>query len=191
MLTLSVLLIQFCFSFVYADTLPRGGKTISRAYGFSGTLFDMALFYSQTEATATPSTGNTWQSSTSLYDVKLGYITESQFYWGGLYGFRSDNQVSTSAVSGNALGAGVGYFSHNGFNIRAYYKFNETYGDYKEGSGYQVDIGYTINPTAAFYLGVNLSVRNIIFKSNDIIPSFQSWERKETYPFITLGFLYY
>ena len=187
----TILTIQFCFISAVADTLPRSGKTISRAYGFSGTLFDMALYYSQTEATATPAAGNSWESSTSIYDIKLGYITEGQIYFGALYNIRSDNQISTNANSGSSAGIGLGYFGYNGFNLRAYYKLNEYYGDYKDGTGYQIDLGYAINPTSSFYLGLNISMRNTIYKMNSTIPGFQSWDRKETYPFITLGFLYF
>jgi hypothetical protein len=167
----------------------RAAKPIARTYGFLGTLLDLSVYYSQTEATATPATGNTWQNNTSIYDLKLGYISESQIYFGGLYSIRNDNQVSVSRVDGNSVGVGLGYFGSGGFNIRGYYKFNDTYGDYKDGTGYQAELGYAINPTSSFYLGLCFSVRETTYKTNATIAGFQSWVRKESYPFITLGFL--
>lgn len=178
-------------AFGQTDSGGRGARPISRTYGFVGTLADVGLYYSQTAATATPSAGNTFDNSTSVYDVKLGYISESHFYVGGLYTVGSDSQVSASRVSRYTGGAGLGYFAYNGFNLRAYYIFDSTYGDYKSGTGYQADLGYAINPTSTFYLGVALSLREVKYTTNQTIAAFESWTRKETYPFVTLGFLFY
>ena len=132
-----IFLMQICFVKAQADSSsPRVAKTISRTYGFAGTLFDTGLYYSETEATATPAAGNTWKSSTSLYDVKLGYINESHWYYGALYSGRSDDQLSPTTESGGGFGLGLGYFWYNGFNVRAFYKLNETYGGYSDGTGF-------------------------------------------------------
>lgn len=174
-----------------AEGSGRGSRPIARTYGFVGTLADVGLYYSQTAATATPSAGNTFDNTTSVYDVKLGYISESHFYFGGLYTVGNDNQVSANRVSRYTGGVGLGYFGYNGFNLRAYYIFSSTYGDYKDGTGYQADLGYAINPTSSFYLGLALSLREIKYNTNQTIASFSSWSRKEVYPFVTLGFLFY
>lgn len=187
-----ILLIQLGSVFVSAQSMSgRPAKTISRTYGFAGVLADLGLYYSLSEATATPAANNTWESSTSIYDFKLGYIDESHLYYGLLYSGRSDSQLSPDQSTGGAAGAGLGYFGYNGFNIRAYYKFNDTFGDYKDGSGYQVDLGYAINPTSSLYLGLNLSVRETTFKTNATVAGFQPWTRKETYPFVTVGYLFF
>ncbi len=169
----------------------RPAKTISRTYGFAGVLADLGLYYSLSEAAATPSVNNTWQSSTTIYDFKLGYIEESHWYYGLLYSGRSDSQLSPDQSTGGAVGAGLGYFGYNGFNIRGFYKFNDTFSDYKDGTGVQLDLGFAINPTSNLYLGLNLSVRETIFKSNSTIAGFDSWTRRETYPFVTVGYLFF
>lgn len=185
-------LIQFLSVSAYSQNgSSRPAKTISRTYGFAGVLADLGLYYSLTEATATPSAGNTWQSSTSIYDFKLGYIDESHWYYGLLVSGRSDSQLSPSQSTGTTAGAGIGYFGYNGFNIRAYYKFNDSFGDYKDGTGFQADLGYAINPTSNLYLGLNLSVRETTFKTNATIAGFQPWTRRETYPFVTVGYLFF
>lgn len=191
----SFFLIQLASVFVAAQSgqssSGRPAKAISRTYGFAGVLADIGLYYSLSEAAATPAANNTWESSTSIYDVKLGYIDESHLYYGVLYSGRSDSQLSPDQTSGGAGGAGLGYFWYNGFNLRAFYKFNDSFGDYKDGTGYQVDLGFAINPTSSLYLGLNLSVRETSFKTNQTIAAFQPWSRRETYPFITVGYLFF
>lgn len=167
----------------------RPAKTISRSYGRSGTLLDAAVYYGQTEATANPVALNQWQYTTSIYDIKLGYVMENSFFVGAEYTTRSDNQVYTSNTSGSATGLGAGYFFDNGFNLRAYYRFGETFGSYSDGTGYQADLGYMVNMTSNFFLGFVLSVRQVTFKTNGTITGFDFWTRKETYPFVTIGFL--
>ncbi len=191
LVTIIVVLLSGAAARADAESSGRGSRPISRTYGFVGTLVDVGLYYSQTAATATPSAGNTFDNSTSVYDIKLGYISESHFYFGGLYTVGGDNHVSANRVSRYTGGAGLGYFGYNGFNLRAYYIFDSTYGDYKSGTGYQADLGYAINPTSTFYLGVALSLREVKYPTNQTIAAFQSWTRKETYPFVTLGFLFY
>ena len=165
-------------------------KAISRSYGRIGALFDASVYYGQTEATANPAAGNSWSNTTAIYDIKAGYISEAGIYVGAVFTSRSDNQVSVDSVSGSSTGVGVGYFGDGGFNLRGYYKFGDTYGDYNEGTGFQADLGYLLNPTSNFFFGVNLSIRQTQYKSNSTIAGFDSWTRKETYPFFTFGFLF-
>jgi hypothetical protein len=169
---------------------PGKAKAISRSYGRIGALFDISLYYGQSEATANPAAGNSWTNTTAIYDIKAGYITESGVYLGGLFSTRSDNQTSVDTVSGSSTGVGVGYFGDGGFNLRGYYKFGDTYGDYSEGTGFQADLGYLLNPTSSFFFGINVSIRQTQYKSNTTIAGFDSWTRKETYPFFTFGFLF-
>ena len=168
----------------------RETRPIARTYGYLGTLFDVGVYYGKSEASANPAAGNTWENTTSLYDIKLGYISESQLYFGAMYSVRNDNQTTANRVDGQSVGVGLGFFRYNGFNIRAYYKFNDNYGDYKEGTGYHFELGYAINPTSSFYLGLCYSVRETTYKKNETIAGFSSWARKESYPFLTLGFLF-
>lgn len=167
----------------------RPAKSYSRSYGRTGLLFDTSIYFGQTEATANPVVLNQWQSTTSIYDLKLGYILENSFYFGAEYSTRNDNQISTTSAFGNSTGLGVGYFSDSGFNLRVFYVLNEIYGDYTSGTGYRAELGYLMNMTSTFFLGFMVSIRQTTFKSNNTIIAFDSWTRKETYPFLTLGFL--
>jgi len=104
-----VLLIQLQSVFVRAQSMSgRPAKTISRTYGFAGVLADLGLYYSLSEATATPAANNTWESSTSIYDIKLGYIDESHLYYGLLYSGRSKSQRSPDQTIVGSVGAALG-----------------------------------------------------------------------------------
>jgi hypothetical protein len=169
----------------------KSAKPMSYSSGSSGLLFDFGVYYGQSEAVAKPSVGNEWKDVNSIYDVKLGYILVEGLYFGAEYSVRTQSATSTNLNSstGNAAAFGGGYFWGNGFNLRAYYRLNELSGDYKSGSGFQADLGYMINMSSSFYLGFLVSHRQVTFAENKTIANFDYWTRKETFPFLTLGFL--
>lgn len=176
-----------------AQSSQSGGKTVkvsNRLYGKMGFLFDLGIYYGQSEATANPAALNEWQNNTSIYDIKLGYVSDNNIYWGAEYSVRGDNQILGNQAAGNGGGIGIGYFADNGMNFRAFYRLSDKFGDYTDGSGYQADIGYSVNLTSNFFLGFVMSIRQITYKSNSTIVGFDYWTRKETYPMLNLGFLF-
>ena len=188
-----IFIILFCLGpSVFALTNPREKPVAFRnPSGRSGVLFDLGYYYGQSEATANPSPGNEWKDIISVYDIRLGVITESDFYFGGGYMTRSDSLSSQgiSSTSGGTAMAGLGYYWGTGFNLRAFYHINETFGNYSSGTGFQADLGYMVNMTSNFYLGALLTHRQTVFTSNSTIANFQTWTRKQTFPMITFGFL--
>ena len=96
-------------------------------------------------------------------------------------------QIAT--VNGSAVALGGGYFWNSGFNARAFYRLNETWGDYSDGSGFQADMGYMLNMTAGFHIGFLLSHRQVTFSKNNTITNFNSTTKKDTQPMITIGWL--
>jgi hypothetical protein len=170
-----------------AQTTTNSSRSSSYRAGGGSVLLDAGVYYGNTQATANPSAGNVWDSTQSIYDIKLGYVSMNRWYFGGGVTTRSESASGTTSGSGTMLG--LGYFFENRFNIRAYYKFNERYGDYSNGTGFQADLGYLYNVTSNFYLGFNMSLRQTTFKSNNAITNFDYWTRKETYPYLALGFL--
>lgn len=159
--------------------------------GRSGVLLDFGIHYGQSEATADPSPGNEWKNISSVYDLKLGYISDSDIYLGAGYSVRTDSLSSqaNNSLSGGAVLLGAGWFWGSGFNLRGFYHWNESWGDYKSGTGFQADLGYMMNITSNFYMGLLFSHRQTTFTSNSTIFNFQSWTRKETFPILTFGFL--
>lgn len=174
-----------------AQAQSHGGRsslgTGSFVYSKSGVLVDFGLFYGQSEAAGNPSTQN-FKENVSIYDIKLGYITDSNWYFGGLYSVRNDSDT-LGTTNGKAGGLGAGYFFHNNFNFRAYYRFQETYGDYTDGSGFQLDLEYKVAFSSNFYIGALISHHQTQFTSNNTIAGFSSYTQKDTYPAVTLGFL--
>ncbi len=172
----------------------RPAKAISYSSGSSGVLFDVGIYYGQSQATADPVVGNEWKTSSSIYDIKLGYIREDGIYLGAEYSTYTQSTaatLSTPAVesqAGGGAGVGLGYFWNSGFHGRTFYRFNETFGEYKSGTGFQADLGYAINVTSNFYLGIMFSHRQVTFKEYALTNNFQYWTKKETYPFLTMGF---
>ena len=172
------------------DSSGRAAKTFSRTYGRTGVFVDTGIYLGQSDAVANPATSNEWQHSTSIYDFKAGYITDSKLYFGAEYSSRTDDLVTADSADGKSAGLGLGLFSDAGFNARAFYVFDSTFGNYGSGTGYKVDLGYMINLTANFFLGFSVSMRQTTFKSNNSIFQFSSWARRETYPLVSLGIIF-
>ena len=187
-----VVLLSVCFfvsAKTYAVNNPRERPvSYSMNSGRTGVLFDFGIYYGQSEATADPALGNEWKNLTSIYDIKLGYIFDSNFYLGGEYSTRNDSMITTSNQGGTAA-AGLGIFWGTGFHARAFYRINENFGSYTDGSGFQADLGYMTNLSSNFYVGVLLSHRQVTYKSNSSIVGFNSYTKKDTQPMLTLGFL--
>lgn len=173
----------------------RSAKPISYGSGRSGVLFDVGVYYGQSQASADPAVGNEWDTTTSMYDIKLGYIQPEGYYLGAQYSTYTQSNAAVLSTTGNdsqsggGAGLGLGYFATNGFHLRGYYRFSDTFGDYKDGTGFQIDGGFSVNMTSNFFVGLSVSHRQITFKQNRLITGFDYWTKKETYPFITLGFL--
>jgi hypothetical protein len=74
--------VYLLFAPLWAQEGARSGKTYTRSYGSTGTLFDVGIYYGQSESDAEPAAANEWRNTTSIYDVKLGYITSDGFYSG-------------------------------------------------------------------------------------------------------------
>ena len=76
-----------------------GGSAVSYSSNRSGFLFDLGYYYGQSEAVANPSPGNEWKDITSVYDIKLGYVFDSDLYLGGGYTVRTDSLTSIAVTA--------------------------------------------------------------------------------------------
>lgn len=166
-----------------------GGSSRGSVYvaGKSGVLLDFGLHYGQSEATGNPSTQD-FKNNTSVYDIKLGYVGDENFYLGALYSVKN-HSTAAGTTNGKTGGIGVGYFFRNNFNFRAFYRHGEAFGEYHKGSGFQADLEYKVSFASNFYIGALVSHRQVTFKENDTILNYEDFTLKETYPAISLGFL--
>ncbi len=183
----------FCpLTFVYGQTDLSGRpvNTFSRSYGRTGVFLDAGIYRLDTEATANPAPLNQWQTTILVYEFNAGYINDNHFYYGAQFSSRADYQISINSTTGTSSGLGAGFFSDNGFHVRAYYLFNSTFGYYGNGDGFKVDLGYMKNMTANFFLGVAMTHSQTTFRSNPAIVAFDTWTRRETYPSLNLGVIF-
>lgn len=171
----------------FAQTRSSGSRGNVYVASKSGVLLDFAIHYGQSQADGNPTTQN-FKNNTSIYDTKLGYITDSNWYLGALYSVKNYSTL-TGSTNSKVGGLGFGYFFRNNFNLRAFYRHDEVYGDYRDGSGFQADLEYKVSFASNFYIGALISHRQVTFRKNESIAAFEDYTAKETFPAITLGFL--
>jgi hypothetical protein len=153
-----------------------------------GGLFDFAFYYGQTEGSSDPDNSYQAKNNESYYDMKLGYVFNSGVYFGAEYNARNSGYVGGS-TTGNGAAAGLGYFFQNGINLRGYYRFNESFSDFRNGTGVQADAGYSQLFATNFYLGIMLSYRKTNYTKRDSDPTLTRYSFDSTYPMLTVGFL--
>tara|TARA_B110001454_G_scaffold219179_1_gene250746 strand:- start:30033 stop:30584 length:552 start_codon:yes stop_codon:yes gene_type:complete len=149
---------------------------------------DFSYITSKAESTTSGVTG-TGESTVSIYDLSLGNLMSSGLYIGALYSTRSDKSGSDPATSSNALGASIGFIGDSGFNIIASYILSATDGDYKKGTGYQIDLGWRHFISSSFYMGTKVAMRSLKYTENATLSSgFESLTYSTTIPYVVLGF---
>lgn len=151
---------------------------------------DIGYRSSKTETTFTTNAKTNGESTSSVYDIHLDYITIDQFYFGAVYELLSSSASGITSTNGSAAGATIGYAFSEGFDLGASYFFTANNGDYKEGTGYQVGLGWKAEVGRGFYLGAKINYREITYKKNETIALFTSLKTNDVYPMITLGFLF-
>jgi len=181
------LVLGIFFKFTNASAQSTRAQT-SRISGKGGGLFDVALYHGQTEATNDPNNIYQVRSNESYYDMKLGYVFGMGLYLGAQYATRNSGYLGGS-TTGNGAGAGLGYFFQNGINLRAYYRFNESFNDFRNGTGSQFDAGFSELFATNFYLGILMSYRKTNYTSRDFDPTLTRYSFESVYPMLTVGFL--
>lgn len=167
------------------------GASSAQARGSSsGVMATLNAFMYEAEAEATAAGGSaSSKSKISLYDLKLGYLTGSGLYLGGLYTSKN-SQAGSNSVDGKSMGASVGYVGASGFFIKGHYILSSEWGDYKEGTGFQADLGYINNVTGNFLVGVEATYRTIDYKKDDTNPALDKYKVTELLPMLTVGFVF-
>ncbi len=190
-LKLCIFFIFFIFEFsafaqrpkqLKAPTTSTANYTLFR----KGVLLDLSYFLYNQEQTSRPSQVSDGKNQTSVLDLRLGYINQAAFYYGIGYTFKNDNNQSVG-TSGRGTAFGLGYFWTTGFDFRGYYRSRESYGDYSNGDGIQVSLGYTAKLNSLINIGVNLDYREIKYLSYLYDPNMDYKLIKSIQPAIALG----
>ncbi|QDK43944.1 hypothetical protein DOM22_01575 [Bdellovibrio sp. ZAP7] len=122
---------------VFLCVLLNSGLALAEGMGKLGLLY---------MSSSSEDSGAESKSTRTLYDVALYYKFQgSPWVLGGLY--QNDAQASDSTtVNRTSYGVSGGYMTRkeSGGYLLATYFVSSTYGDYKEGSGFQIDFGYKV-----------------------------------------------
>ncbi len=156
-------------------------------YVKKGILFEIAAYLGSNDLSSTEAQSSLIKSS--FLDIKLGYINEAAYYYGAQYTLREDATRTTKSY-GRGSGFGIGYFWYLGFDLRAYYRFHETYADYSSGSGFQVDFGYSGRIISNVYIGFLVDYREIRYLTNASSPTADSTTLRSLQPAVSLGYLF-
>jgi len=148
---------------------------------------DFSYLSAKSEVTTSGVTGS-GETSSNIYDLSFGSLMSSGLYIGALYSTRSDKD-SNSSTTGNAMGASVGFIGDSGFNLIASYILSATDGEYKKGSGYQLDLGWRHFLSSSFYMGAKIATRSVKYTENETLAAgFESLTYTSTIPYVVLGF---
>lgn len=177
---------------VLASTMALTATAQARGGG-SGVLFDINLSYTSTK-TETKNTGGSATTdsdgSTAIYDIKLGYLGGDGLYFGGIYTSRSESVLNQSGTSGSALGGSIGYMGSGGFFIMGHYLVQAKLGDYSEGKGLQVDLGYKAGVGSGWLLGGELTYRSIGYTKHETNTNLDTYTVTEVMPMLSLGYMF-
>lgn len=161
----------------------------------AGYLLGLGLYYTQSSKSGdnySPSLSN----STTMYDLKVGYVAASNVYFGLIYDSYSYSDGSAYSPSRSAYGASIGYHS-NGWYIDLDYYLSATQSvdsltNDKDGSGFGLDFGYNVMMSNSFYLGLGFAYKSLSYKTRE--SSTVSLSRNNTFtelmPLLNLGFMF-
>lgn len=160
----------------------------TQAASSSGVLVTANAFMYNSTVEQTPGAGAV-ESKSSIYDMKLGYLSSSGLYLGGIYTIKN-SETDSGSTDGSAMGASLGYVGARGFYVKGHYLVSGTYGDFKEGTGVQGDLGYMASVSSSMVVGVELTYRSMEYKKKDGDPSLESYKQSELLPLMTIGFIF-
>ena len=155
-----------------------------------GLISEIQLYHGTSKSVSVPSTTpdespEVDQTANSVH-LSLGYLSNSLFL-GGLYSIRSD-VTSDVRSRGVGFGAGIGYFFENGIRMRAFYRFNEEYGDFTSGDGVSADLGIWGRFYRNISIGLVIHHATIHYARNSSPTITGGWTANSTYPMLSVGY---
>jgi len=149
-----------------SQALARGGG--------DGFLLGINTMYSTSNDDLGDGDGSTESSIKSTkMDLNLGYQMSSGLYLGLLY---INDSFEVSGVKGTTTGygPGVGYMK-NGWFVHGHYILSAQKDDdtsdtskWTKGTGLQMDLGYSMEISGPFHLGLGLSYRSLEYSTADV-----------------------
>lgn len=141
------------------------------------------------------SSGTTSKDNRTFLDFKVGYLTSSQIYFGGIYSSYSQN-TDTNSPARTATGLSIGYHNQGFFADFNYFLMSEYQSGatttWKDGSGFGLDFGYNVMMSSNFYVGAELTYKTLEYKKINVGGADVSATNKvtEMLPLLNLGFYF-
>jgi hypothetical protein len=137
----------------------------------------------------------TSKSTSTYYDVKLGYKFGSDFYLGGIYStYSEDNGVIEPKQS--MYGVTIGYH-HNGWFFDASYFLDGQYDlgsvVFKKASGLGIDFGYQYMVNSNLYVGAQYTSKSYSYKEYEVTGVIAKEDNKiksQSQPMFLFGFIF-
>ncbi|MFP5519986.1 MAG: hypothetical protein ACLGGX_08790 [Bdellovibrionia bacterium] len=128
-------------------------------------------------------------STTTIYNLKLGSQLSNNLYVGGIYDHHNV-EVNSSDEKRTSLGVTAGYHSGSWFLDASYFLTSQIAFDggatVKDGSGFGLDFGYTTSGSGSLFFGLQLSYKAFNYKKVDDTSTNNSIE-SELYPMFNVG----
>ncbi|RME17066.1 MAG: hypothetical protein D6797_03250 [Bdellovibrio sp.] len=146
------------------------------AYAFRAGSFSLSPTFSYTNSNVdldnTLFSGGDSDSTSTSYDIKLGWTTGAGLYLGGLLSVTtSDSSAASYSPQVTSYGLSVGYVASNGFYFLGHYFLSSVYdspvsstSSFENGSGFQFDLGFLYYFNSSFALGPQITYRNLSWK---------------------------
>ena len=132
-------------------------------------VFAPSLHYSSIDFEQSQPSSSSGDSSKLMIDGKIGYVLSNGIFLGGMYSHIGGMDIFGGEGSGYNLGASFGYMASMGFYIIGTYHLLGDYtvtqmaveNKYSGAKGPQVNIGWVFPLASSFYLGPEISWRQI------------------------------
>ncbi|MES2801788.1 MAG: hypothetical protein V4654_04805 [Bdellovibrionota bacterium] len=97
-------------------------------------------------------------------DINLLYFVRGGPTFGFRYFIESRNEVGSE--SGESYGPSFGYYWESGFYVLGHYDILAKLGDWANGEGTQLDIGYLEHIGGQFHIGFQISDKRTVYKTS-------------------------
>ena len=128
------------------------------------------------------------QVYTNKLDLNLLYFVRGGPTFGFRYLIESRSEAGNEA--GEAYGPSAGYYWERGWFILGHYDILAKVGTWTNGEGPQIDFGYLEHIGGQFHIGFQVSDRTTTYKTDKTSSLSEIRTVKDTYPSLTLMYLF-
>lgn len=152
------------FRFFFVGLLLSAGSSFFSSYAMANGMGKIAGTYSSHTST---DGGGSSKASRMIYDVGAYYKFQGGGWVAGAL-YQNDSASGDLSANRTSYGASAGWMSprESGFFVIGTYFISSTYEEFKDGTGYQIDVGYKFTPRQIPF-GLQLSYKNYDYSKYD------------------------